>query len=91
MVGLTVTGILLLFATVTLVLLVLVIMQKEPPETTDLLDRVLLIASFSALGVAMFFGGLSFLGGVLSDSLPPDMGGSVWFSNVLYILFIFFG
>jgi hypothetical protein len=66
-------------------------MQKEPPETTDLLDRVLLVAAFSALGVALFFGGLSFLGGVMSDTLPPDMSGSVWFTNVLYLLFIIFG
>jgi hypothetical protein len=90
-VGLSVTGLLLIGATVTLALLVLVIMQKEPPETADTLDRVLLVGAFGALGVALFWGGVSFLGGVLAGSIPPEMAASVWFSNTLYTIFIVLG
>jgi hypothetical protein len=90
-VGISVTGLLLIGATLTLVLLILVIMQKEPPETTDMVDRVLLIGAFSALGVAMLWGGLSLLGGVLADALPETLVWSVWFSNSLYIIFITLG
>ena len=91
MVGLSITGLLLVGATLTLILLIIVIMQKEPPETTDLLDRVLLVGAFGALAIALFWGGLSFLGGALASSLPETMYWSVWMTNGLYMVFIVLG
>lgn len=91
MVGLSITGLLLIGATLTLILLIFVIMQKEPPETTDFFDRVLLVGAFGALGIALFWGGVSFLGGALANSLPETMFWSVWFTNALYSTFITLG
>lgn len=61
---LVISGLLTAFIGFTLPVLTLVIFLKEPPQTTDIIDRVLLGATLGLLGLLLIVSGGAVLNGV---------------------------
>lgn len=90
MITLGFTGLLSLMMGVTLVVLMFIILGKEPDETTDNLDRWLLIGAFLCAGASLVMSGGLVMAGAAAGIVTAELSAEILINNSLKILFIIF-
>jgi hypothetical protein len=88
---LTVTGLLNVVLAITLLMLIMVILQKERPADADNLDRLLLVLFGVCFSSSLIFSGLLVMAGAASGIRIEELTTEALISNGLKLAAIVFG
>lgn len=91
MLTLSFTGLLSIVLGITLVLLVLVVLRKQPPGTTDTLDRVMLMLFAACFAASLLYTGVLVMAGALAGFQTATLTIPIIINNGLKIAAIVFG
>ena len=91
MLTLTFSGLLSILVAITMLVLVWVIFIKEPPETADYIDRILLLLCITCLAASLAFSGVLVMAGALSGFATAEFTVELLINNSLKMGVVIFG